>query len=135
MNTPNEYLLLFRGDNWHDHLTPEELQSALGQFKAWFEGLQAQGKIKGAQPLSREGRLVSGKAGRVVSDGPFVESKETIGGYFLLAVNSLDEAVAVAKSFPGLQFGTQVEVRPIAEECPAMARAREFEAQAQLAAA
>ena len=134
MNTQkqNEYLLLFRGNAWYNCLSPEELQKVMSEFKAWFDRLTEQGKLKAAQPLVREGKLVSGKQGRVVADGPFAESKEAIGGYFLLAVNSLDEAVAVAKSCPSLEYGTQVEVRPVAEECPLDAAARQL-AQRELA--
>ena len=129
----NEYLLLFRGDAWYNRLSPEELQKAMSQFKDWFERLTAEGKLKAAQPLVREGRIVSGKQGRVVADGPFAESKEAIGGYFLLAANSLDEAVAIAKSSPSLEYGTQIEVRPVAEECPMAARARQIMPEEQLA--
>ncbi len=53
-----------------------------------------------------------------MSDGPFAESKETIGGYFLLTVGSMDEAVAIAQQCPGLPYGIRVEVRPIAPQCP-----------------
>lgn len=131
----NEYLLLFRGDNWYDRVSPEELKNIMDQAKAWFERLSAEGKVKGAQPLKREGRLITGKGGRFVSDGPFAESKEAIGGYLLIVANSLDEAVAIAQSFPSLEYGAQIEVRPVAEECPMMTRARAREAEAQLAAA
>src|SRR5712692_913643 len=135
MNTPkqNEYLLLFRGNAWYNSLSPEELQKAMGDFKAWFDRLTEQGILKAAQPLVREGKIVSGKQGRVVADGPFAESKEAIGGYFLLAVNSLDEAVVVAKGCPSLDYGAQIEVRPVAEECPMAARARQIMPEEQLA--
>jgi hypothetical protein len=85
-----EYLLLFRGTDWHKGLSPEEVQKVMVQFKGWFDRLTEQDKLKGAQPLEREGRIVSGKHGRIVSDGPFAESKEAIAGYFLLQVKSLD---------------------------------------------
>src|SRR6267378_3688915 len=87
----NEYLLLFRGSQWDKGLSPEELQKVMGQFMGWFEKLNQQGKLKSGQPLERTGKLVSGKNGRTVADGPFAESKETIGGYFLLQVKNLDE--------------------------------------------
>jgi len=131
--TQNEYFLLFRGDAWYNRLSPEELQQAMNQFKAWFDRLTEEGKLKAAQPLVREGRIVSGKQGGVVSDGPFAESKEAIGGYFLLAASSLEEAIAVAKSSPSLEYGTQIEVRPVAEECPMAARARQIMPEEQLA--
>src|SRR5258706_10085038 len=88
----NEFLLLFRGTHWHKGLSPEELQKVLGQFMSWFEKLSQQGKLKSGHPLEREGRMVSGKNGRTVADGPFAESKEAIGGYFLLQNAPPDEA-------------------------------------------
>ena len=66
---------------------------------------------------------MSGK-NRAVSDGPFAEAKETIGGYFLLKVATMDEAVAIAKQCPGLPYGIRVEVRPVAAECPMAAELR-----------
>jgi hypothetical protein len=133
--TNNEYLLLFRGDAWYDKVPPEELQKAMGKFKAWFEQVAVQNKLKGGQPLLREGAIVSGKNGRVLADGPFAESKEAIGGYCILSVNSLEEAVVIARSHPVLEYGTQIEVRPIAEECPMATRARRTMPEAQLATA
>ncbi len=121
----NEYLLLFRGSQWDKGLSPEDLQKVLGQFMGWFEKLSQEGKLKAGQPLEREGKIVSGKNGRIVADGPFAESKETIGGYFLLQVADMDEAVAIAKACPTLAYGTIVEVRPVAEECATLKRVNE----------
>src|ERR1041384_992607 len=84
----NEYLLLFRGSNWEKGLAPEQLQTIMDRINAWFERLQQQGCLKAGQPLECEGRLVSRK--RIVADGPFVESKEAIGGYLLLQADNLD---------------------------------------------
>ena len=124
----NEYLLLFRGSSWDKGLSPEQLQKTMDQFMAWFERLKQQGKVKAGQPLERTGKIVSGKNGRTVADGPFAESKEAIGGYFLLQVDDLDEAVEIAKQCPGLDYGIDVEVRPVAEQCSARARAMEMSA-------
>ena len=107
----------------------------MDQVKAWFDRLTESGKLKAAQPLMREGAIVSGKTGRVVADGPFAESKEAIGGYVLVQVNSLNEAIAIAKSCPTLRFGMEVEVRPVAEECPMTADARRMMPEEQLATA
>ena len=125
MNKTSEYLLLIRGTEWNKGLSPEEIENALGRFMAWFEGLQEQGKLKGANPLKTEGKVVSGANGRTVVDGPFTESKETVGGYFLLSLTDMEEAVAIAKQCPILEYGAQVEVRPVATECPIMEAARE----------
>jgi len=120
MNTQNQngYMLIFRGNDWHKGLSPEEMQQVASDWMAWFKGLMEDGKAVAGNPLAPEGKIVSGKSGRVVADGPFAESKEAVGGYFLLKVDSLDEAVAIAQQCPGLPHGAKVEVRPVLAECP-----------------
>src|SRR4051794_14246048 len=83
----SDYMLIFRGNEWHKGLSPEQMQQVAGQWMTWFNRLTEQGKALAGSPLEREGKIVSGKNGRVV-DGPFAESKEEIGGYFLLRVAS-----------------------------------------------
>ena len=119
MSTQNEngYMLLFRGTDLRKGLSAEELQKVTDDWMAWFKRLTEQGKALAGQPLEREGKIVSGKD-RIVSDGPFAESKEAIGGYFLLDVATMDEALAIARECPGLPYGIRVEVRPVAAECP-----------------
>ena len=112
------YLLIFRGTDWHKGLSPEQIQQVADQWMAWFKRLNEEGTAIAGNPLESRGRMVSGKNGRVVADGPFAESKEAIGGYFLLNVKTMDEAVAIAQQCPGLPHGAVVEVRPIAGECP-----------------
>ena len=137
MNTPKqtEYMLLYRSDEWYNRLSPEELQGLMDQNQSWIEKLTAQGKATPGRALERRGAIVSGKNGRFVSDGPFAESKEAIGGYLTLNVETLDEAIAIAQSIPGLAYGGSIEVRPVAEECPLDARARELAREEQLATA
>ncbi|MGA3172215.1 MAG: YciI family protein [Chthoniobacteraceae bacterium] len=118
MSTKDEYILLFRGDDWHKGLSAEETQQAATRMMDWFKKLTFDGTVLGGNPLDREGKIVSGKGGRIVSDGPFAESKEAVGGYFLVRATSLDEAVAIAQDCPILAYGAQVEVRHIAETCP-----------------
>jgi hypothetical protein len=113
----SEIMLLFRGTDWHKHMSAEEMQAAAGRFMAWFERLKAEGKAKAGQPLQNVGRVIS-KNGRTLSDGPYAESKEAIGGYFILNVSDLDEAIEIAKECPGLDLGIRVEVRPLAQRCP-----------------
>ena|SRR5437016_3784889 len=119
--TKSEYMLLFRGNDWHKDLSTEEVQKVSKAWMGWFERLTAQGRVIAGSPLEPEGKIVRGK-GPVIADGPFAESKEAIGGYFLLRVNTLDEAVAIAKECPGLTYGAQVEVRPVAEQCPLLSQ-------------
>jgi hypothetical protein len=101
--TNSEYMLLFRGTDWHKGLSPEEIQQVITDMYGWFDRLTEQGILKAGQPLE--------------TDGPFAESKEAIAGYFLLSVGRLDEAVEIAKNFPALNYGATVEVRPVAPEC------------------
>ena len=129
MSTPatkSDYMLLFRGTNWDKELSPEQLQKVVSDWAAWFERLTNEGKCKGGHPLLSEGKIVSGKKGRTVADGPFAESKEAIGGYFYLQVASEAEAIAIAQQCPGLEYGCAVEVRPVADMCGARARAMEM---------
>ncbi len=126
----NGYMLIFRGTNWHEGLSPEELQRVFDAWMGWFNRLKTDGTALAGSPLEPEGKIVSGRNGMVVSDGPFSEAKETIGGYFLLDVATMDEAVAIAQQCPGLPYGIRVEVRPVAEECPI---AEELRAEAGLA--
>jgi len=126
----NGYMLIFRSTDWYKGLSPDQMQQVFDQWMTWFNRLKDQGTAVAGNPLEPEGKIVSGKNGRVVSDGPFAESKETIGGYFLLKVGEMDEAVAIAQECPGLPYGIRVEVRPVAAECPI---AEEMRAEAQLA--
>ena len=135
MNTQkqNGYMLLYRSGEWYNKLSHAELRELINQNKAWFEGLTAQGKVKPGRALERKGAIVSGVNGHIVTDGPFAESKEAVGGYLVLDVETIEEAIAIAQSSPGLAYGGSIEVRPLAEECPLDARARELAREEQLA--
>ena len=117
-HTDNGYMLIFRGTDWFKNLLPRELEQVTEQWRDWFTRLKSEGLALAGNPLEPEGKIVSGKNGRVVVDGPFAESKEAIGGYFLLNVGTMDEAVAIAQQCPGLPHGIRVEVRAVAPECP-----------------
>ena len=114
MTTPTttpEYMLLFRGTDWDRGLSSEEVQNVMSRWIAWFDRLTEQGKARAGQPLTDQGKVISGKKGQTVLDGPFAESKETVAGYILLQVDNLEEAVEIAKECPGLDYGISVEVR------------------------
>ena len=125
-------MLLYRTDEWYNKLSLEELQKLINQNKAWFERLSSQGKAKPGRALERTGVTVSGKNGRFVTDGPFTESKEAVGGYLVLDVETIEEAIAIAQSSPGLAYGGSIELRPLSEECPLDVRARELAREGQL---
>jgi hypothetical protein len=136
MTTPSttpEYLLLLRGTQFENRLSLQEMQDAMGEFTSWLEKLGQQGKFKGGQPLAPSGKIISGKDNRSVADGPFAEAKEAIGGYLILTVPDLDTAVAIARECPLLDWGAQVEVRPVLEQCPTMQILDEHRAEAVMA--
>lgn len=122
METPapvSTYLLLFRntGQENYRHLSPDQRQELVGRWNAWFEGLVAAGKATEGQPLETETRLVAGPGGSRVTDGPFPEAKEAIGGYVKVVVADLAEATAIARRHPGLDHGMVIEVRELTPHC------------------
>ncbi|MGC4074141.1 MAG: YciI family protein [Nibricoccus sp.] len=118
------YLLLFRdaSASAYKGLSSEQRQQLFTQWYAWYDRLAAEGKLLYGHPLEEGGRVVSARNGRV-TDGPFTEAKEVVGGYFFLAVADEAEAVAIAKGCPTLkhpEIGLSVEVRPVAGFCPVL---------------
>jgi hypothetical protein len=105
-----EYLVISRGQ-WDETLSRDEIQNAIDQFYIWYNRLINEGKMKRGQRLTYEGKTVGRP--NVVTDGPFGESKEAIGGYWFILAQSLDEAVQIAKSNPCLDDGLLLEIRPI----------------------
>lgn len=120
------FLLLFRnaGPDVHAHLTADQREQLAKQWNDWFESLAAQGKVAQANPLGLGGRVVSGAKGDRVTDGPYAEGKEVVGGYFMLTGVDLDEATAIAKQCPGLPLGLTVEVRPVVPRSPVLDEVR-----------
>lgn len=119
-------MLIFRnaGPETHSHLTPAQKAALAQKWNDWFESLAAKGKVQHARPLELGGRVVSGPAGERVTDGPYAEGKEVIGGYFFLTVADIEEATSIAKQCPGLPLGLTVEVRPVAEVSPVLTELR-----------
>jgi hypothetical protein len=120
------YLLLFRnaGADTHAHLSEAQRAALAKKWNDWFESLAAQGKVEHANPLGLGGRVVSGPGGERVTDGPYAEGKEIIGGYFYLSVSGLDEATAIAQQCPGLALGLTVEVRQVLACSPVLGEVR-----------
>ena len=116
---PAPFMLLFRntGPENHQHLSAEQRQQLVVRWNDWFEGLVAEGKAVEGQPLELGTRIVAGPGGGRVTDGPFPEAKEAIGGYVKLLVSGLEEATAIAQRHPGLDYGLVIEVREMTVHC------------------
>src|SRR2546421_10838271 len=99
--TKSDYLLLFRGNVWDRGLSPAQIQKVVSDWMAWFERLKEEGKCLGGHPLEEEGKIVSGKQGRTIADGPFAESKEAIGGYFFLLISEEKRGHQISTQSPG----------------------------------
>ena len=108
----HEYLLLSRG-HWDPALKPDVIQRAIDEFYRWYEAGLASGKLKPGHRLAREGKLVSRGS---ITDGPFAEAKEVIGGYWIIVAGSLDEAARIAAENPCLACGLSYEIRPLEHE-------------------
>jgi hypothetical protein len=114
-----KYVLLFAGtmeeqEQW-DSQTREEMKAAYARVEGWFEEYSKAGKIVSAEELQgpSTATTVTFREGKpMVMDGPFIEAKEIIGGFAVIDVKDLDEALAMAKSWPGR---STVEVRPVVD--------------------
>jgi hypothetical protein len=112
--TAKRFMLILRGGRSDKSLSPTEYGQMIQKYLNWIEGLRKSGNYEAGEPLEEEGRLLSEKNGSLVTDGPFAESKEAVGGYFIIKAADLDEAAEIAKSCPIFENGGTTEVRPIA---------------------
>jgi len=111
----NQYLFLVRGASCDGgDLSPEQMQAHMRETYAWIDGLTKKGVMTAAQPLTPETKVLSGKNGSVISDSIAAESKEAVGGFFIVNAATMDEAVSIARTCPAFNYGTRLEVRQIA---------------------
>ncbi|GHN02943.1 hypothetical protein WSM22_44320 [Cytophagales bacterium WSM2-2] len=108
-----KFMLIFIGGLDPSELSsPEKMQSAMQEWFDWIDKLKKEGRYESGEPLEPAGKGVSGPK-KLVTDGPFAEGKELVGGYFIIKAKNLDEAVAIAKDSPDLKYNGKVEVRPV----------------------
>ncbi len=113
----NEYLLLFRGGDarrTEEQKDPARWQAHMMKWKTWMEGLGQQGKFVSGQPLGIDGSVITG-SGKTVTDGPFTEGKEIVGGFVMIKASDKKEAIALAKDCPLLEHDGIIEVREVKE--------------------
>ena len=110
-------LLLYANEHGWDSLTPAQQQQGAAAYKAYTEALQKSGALKGSnrlQPTSTATTVRNENGKAQVLDGPYADSKEQLGGYYLIEAADLDAAIAWANRCPGASHGT-IEVRPVWE--------------------
>lgn len=110
-----EFLFLFRQPSYDfRNVSPEEMAKIQKKWQDWIGGIAAQGKLANrGQRLGTEGKVL--KQGGVVTDGPFVEIRERLGGFIVVKADQLEEAVTLAHGCPAIDAGGSVEVREIWE--------------------
>jgi len=115
-----QFLLLFRHSEEGPDPTPAEMEQIMGKWMAWIKGMNTRGELVGTNRLAETGRVLRGPGGKEVTDGPFAEAKEVVGGYVLIQAGDPAAATAIACGCPGLEMKTTiVEVRPV-EPLPTM---------------
>ncbi len=109
----NDFLFVFRNDpSVMASYAPEQMQNSMQKWMDWIGGIAAQGKlVDRGNRLGNEGKVV--KPAQVVTDGPYIETKESVGGFVMVRAETLEEATEMAKGCPILHAGGNVEVRPI----------------------
>ncbi len=111
----SEYVLLYRAtpEARDAAMTGERQKQSMARWQAWMKDLADKGQLKNrGLPLERPGRVVRGKK-KMVTDGPFAESKEVIGGFSIVEAKDIDEAARIAEGCPILDGEGSVEVRPV----------------------
>jgi hypothetical protein len=108
----SEFLFLYRGGSGSGN-SPEEMQQTMQKWMDWMKELTEKGHmVNHGNPLEPGGKVVSGKQ-KTVTDGPFAESKDLVGGYTIIQAKDLTQAAELSKGCPIFEHGGAVEVRPI----------------------
>ena len=108
-----DFMMIFIGANYEElGLSPQQLQDRMGRWWTWGNKMEEQGILKGGNALLTKAMRVAGPD-RIVSDGPFVESKELVGGYYIVSADSFEKVVEIAQDFPDYDLGGTVEIREV----------------------
>lgn len=107
-----DFMFIFRNSPENSNASPEEMQSNMQEWFAWVDKLKNQAIYIAGEPLTPPGKVLKGKQ-TVITDGPFAESKEIVGGFFIVKADTLEQAAELAKDCPDLPFGGSVEVREV----------------------
>ncbi len=105
------FLYVFRGGA-NVGASPQQMQEHMQKWGDWIQQLSKTGNFKAGEPLDAEGKVIKGRK-KVVTDGPYAEAKDLVGGYLLISAKNLDEAVELSRGCPIFDSDGSVEVRPI----------------------
>ncbi len=105
-----KFMLIFEGRS-NPNASPEEMQANMDKWMQWINRLHQEGKYVAGEPLLPGGKLVTSKTS--VTDGPYTEGKEVVGGFFVINANNYDEAVAECRDYPDFEMGGRIQVRQV----------------------
>jgi len=112
-----KFMLIFQGPVHGQH-SPDKMQENMGKWMAWIDKLTKNDQYVAGEPLLPGGKLLTNK--RTVTDGPYTEGKEVVGGFFIIKAKDFDEAVKICDDYPDFAHGGLVQVRQIMKiEVPA----------------
>ena len=107
----SEFLFLYRAGERAP--SPEQAQQQMQKWMTWMKQLGDQGHLKDpGQPLEKTGKVVKGSQ-KTITDGPYAETKDIVGGYTVVQAKDLDQAAELSKGCPIFEYGGMVEVRPV----------------------
>lgn len=108
-----DFMMIFIGADYQElGLSPEEMQNRMGKWFTWGGKMEAAGILKGGEALVPAAKCISGPD-RTVTDGPYVESKEIIGGYYTVSAKGIEDVIEIAQDFPDYDLGGTVEIREV----------------------
>lgn len=109
-----KFMFIFQGgsDIAPEMQAPDVMQAHMQKWFAWVEKLRKEGRYVSGEPLEPTGKVVSGKK-KIVTDGPFAEGKELVGGFFVIEAKDLNEAVEISKDCPDFMYDGIVQIRPV----------------------
>jgi hypothetical protein len=113
-----KFMLIFQG-GMSPHSSPDQMQEQMGKWMAWIDKLAKNDQYVAGEPLLPGGKLITGKK-KTVTDGPYTEGKEVVGGFFLIKANDINEAIKICDDYPDYEQGGSIQVRQVMKvEMPA----------------
>lgn len=108
-----KFMLIFHSDmSKEQEHSPEEMQATMAKWMAWIDKLAQAGKYVGGEALLPGGKNIKGSH-KNVTDGPYTEGKEIVGGYFIVNADNYDEAIALCNDYPDYENGGYIQVRQV----------------------
>ena len=107
-----KFMFIFEGTQ-PGNLSPALMQEHMGKWMAWIDKLAKDNRYVSGEPLLPGGKLVTGTNGKSVTDGPYTEGKELVGGFFIVNAKDYDDALSLTKDYPDYENGGKIQVRQI----------------------